>query len=64
MTDEIDQANEKVLAAQEEAIKAARRKVLQIEPIPTGRCLNCSKRVSTGRRWCDAACRDEYEAER
>lgn len=30
-------------------------------PGETGRCLNCGEPVSSGRRWCNAECRDEWQ---
>lgn len=30
-------------------------------PAATGCCLNCGEPLADGRRWCDAACRDDYE---
>ncbi|MDD3938037.1 hypothetical protein [Rhodoferax sp.] len=31
-------------------------------PRPTGLCLFCGLVVTHGRRWCDAECRDEWQA--
>jgi hypothetical protein len=30
-------------------------------PAVTGYCLNCGEPLPDGRRWCDAACRDEWQ---
>ena len=32
-------------------------------PAATGECLNCEERLPMGQRWCDAACRDDWERE-
>jgi hypothetical protein len=31
-------------------------------PPATGFCLNCAEPLPGGRRWCDADCRDDWEA--
>ncbi|WP_018609452.1 DUF2116 family Zn-ribbon domain-containing protein [Uliginosibacterium gangwonense] len=33
-------------------------------PAPTGYCLNCGETVSPGHRWCEVACREDWEARR
>lgn len=33
-------------------------------PVATGQCLCCLEPVTAGRRWCNAECRDEWEATR
>lgn len=33
-------------------------------PSATGACLWCEAQVPHGRRWCDAECRDDWEASR
>lgn len=33
-------------------------------PAPTGACLNCDEPLPPGLRWCDALCRDDWEARR
>lgn len=30
-------------------------------PQETGVCLACEEPVATGRRWCDASCRDQWQ---
>lgn len=30
-------------------------------PVANGACYNCDAEIADGRRWCDAACRDEYQ---
>jgi hypothetical protein len=32
-------------------------------PQATGRCLYCGEELTTGRRWCDADCRDAHMRE-
>lgn len=32
-------------------------------PSATGACLFCGAKTTVGRRWCDAECRDGWEAE-
>lgn len=58
--DEADRASE------EERITLADilRKRLPSGPHYTGRCANCDAPVAQGLRWCDALCRDEWEADR
>lgn len=31
-------------------------------PVPTGRCHFCDEIVGDAQRWCDAECRDQWEA--
>jgi hypothetical protein len=58
MTDIYDQATDKEMRDRELAIKAARA---QNQPIVfTGQCLNCEEVVTKG-RFCDAACREDFE---
>jgi hypothetical protein len=55
--DVIDQGNE--------AAEIFRRSALSQRqpegPTAIGYCLNCDARLATGLRWCDAACRDDWE---
>lgn len=57
--DEIDRANEHI--EREMAVRlalAARR----AHPIPLGmRCLNCDAAFELPKRWCDDACREDWE---
>ena len=32
-------------------------------PQPTGQCLSCREPLGDGLRWCDADCRDDWQAE-
>ena len=61
MADEIDRANE----AAELFLTAALSKQQSLEvstPKGVGMCLNCETDLDDDRRWCDAACRDDYFA--
>jgi hypothetical protein len=60
MTDIYDQATDKEMLDRDLAIKAARA---QNKPIEfTGHCLSCEEHIDKG-RFCDAACREDYEQE-
>ena len=59
MSDEADRADRAIEAAIEDAIATARR--ARREARATGRCLWCGKKTGGGRRWCDSACRDDWE---
>lgn len=61
MADKADQASELTEYMQEKQIAAARAKGPVISF--TGYCLNCGELTceSSGRRWCDASCRDDWE---
>lgn len=60
MADIIDRAAELEELARADAL--ARRK--PEGPPETGHCLNCGEPMPAGRRWCDADCRDDWQAER
>ncbi|PZQ21150.1 MAG: hypothetical protein DI569_12860 [Sphingopyxis macrogoltabida] len=60
MADIIDRAAE--LEEMNRADALARRK--PDGPPATGHCLNCGEPMPEGRRWCDADCRDDWQAER
>lgn len=59
MADEIDRANE----AAEFFQSIAFRNLPKPAPAPTGigMCLHCGNALHDSRRWCDAACRDDWE---
>ncbi|HSD36102.1 MAG TPA: hypothetical protein VLC92_01255 [Rhodocyclaceae bacterium] len=62
MADWIDQSVE--TAEQLAAVALAKRK--PEGPEPTGQCLCCGKpmrKSKTPRRWCDADCRDDWQAD-
>lgn len=63
MADEIDRANDRAEHDLQRAIDTAR----QVKPVAlqTGECLQCGEALSiAGARWCDAGCRDDWEAGR
>jgi hypothetical protein len=63
MSDVVDDANE--LAEQQRAAALRRqRSSARFIVGATGACLSCGATVGAGRRWCDADCRDEWEANR
>jgi hypothetical protein len=57
MADDIDRANHQV----ELTIAAELAQKKPEGPKPTGVCLQCGVPVEQHRRWCDAACRDDWE---
>lgn len=57
IADKAQAAEEMVLR---EALSAHRGPVTV--PKGVGMCLNCGADVADDRRWCDAPCRDEYQA--
>ncbi len=58
--DEIDRANSMTDIYLDIALKT-RERGPKIEP--TGKCLYCEAPLPDGRRWCDADCRDDWQAE-
>jgi hypothetical protein len=56
--DVIDQAQQQIEQALERALKQRRA---EPEASPTGRCLWCGEPLPEPLRWCDAACRDDWE---
>lgn len=60
MADELDMASER-----EEIERSSARHTCR-KPVPAitanGRCHECKSIVGHGMRWCDALCRDEWEA--
>jgi len=63
MSDSADEAQ-----ALEEALRhaalAKRWDVSRVPQASAGRCFNCDAPLPSGRRWCNAICRDEWETER
>lgn len=58
--DDVDKAQheiEAIVTSKMEALKPHR------DAEPTGECLWCGEPLPDGRRWCDADCRDHWEAE-
>ncbi len=60
MADDIDIAQESQQRLHDARIEQARARAGQLEVQATGFCLNCSEPLS-GRRFCDADCRDDYQ---
>ena len=60
MTDEIDNAQDKIDIGLADAIRTARAPGPVI--VATGRCLWCDEIVSDEARWCSPACRDTWQA--
>lgn len=58
MADEIDRAQERI--EREHALILAQR--MPAGPAATGECLWCGEPLAPGLRWCDADCRDAWEA--
>lgn len=59
--DEIDLAQQHI--ERELSSTIARASKAPPEAKPRGQCLYCEMRVPAGHRWCDAACRDDWQAE-
>ncbi len=59
--DPIDIAQEREHTDTARAIDAARRP--KPGPVANGYCLHCDAAVTDGRRWCNAACRDDWQRE-
>jgi len=62
MTDEIDQAQEKIDIGLADAIRAARQPGPPI--VATGRCLLCDEVLGDEQRWCDEYCAARWRKER
>ena len=58
MSDNIDEANVTADLFLKAALKNQQRKPQRLL-LPTGRCFNCEEKCAV--RWCNAACRDEWE---
>ena len=59
MSDEVDRASQEVERAHAEAQRHRKPQ----GPMYTGCCSNCGENTPAERRWCDAACRDQWERE-
>lgn len=59
-SDPNDRATEQETMMREAAIQTSRKPE---GPRATGQCLCCNSQLPRGMRWCDAACRDDWEAE-
>lgn len=62
MADEFDRASELEELARISALNY-HQKNLAPSVQATGYCLYCGEELDDGRRWCDASCRDDWEAE-
>lgn len=62
MMDIIDRANEIAAIAVDAKISLSHSAPDEVEPV--GVCLNCAAQVPDGLRWCDADCRDDWQARR
>lgn len=63
MADFADIAAEREQIDTERAIAAARARH-SLEPVACGRCHNCEASVPQGATFCDADCRDDWQARR
>jgi hypothetical protein len=61
MPDEIDLAQQNSAMALDLAQQAIRAKADRPEVEATGECLNCERPLKAGLRWCNAACRDDWQ---
>lgn len=59
MADEIDRANDRAQQSLELNIQAARSSSPILPAI--GSCYNCDEPITEGKRFCDAACRDDWQ---
>lgn len=59
MSDDIDKANETA----ERYLSAAIANRASDGPVPCGYCHFCGERIPYDQRWCDADCRDDWQAE-
>lgn len=59
MADDLDIATETHEIFMRASLEARREQ----GPVETGFCLNCEEPLSPGKRWCDCACRDDWEME-
>jgi hypothetical protein len=62
MADEADLANDNIARDEALAIKYAASRPPEAEA--TGFCLHCEVELFTGKRWCNADCRDAWEFQR
>lgn len=59
--DEVDKTQERMDLEMEAAMKGVGETVI---PEGDGFCYHCDEPVDGTKRWCDASCRDSWEAER
>lgn len=63
MADIIDDANAKAEFFLANALRERQRNAKKATPHGVGMCLNCGSEVEDDRRWCDAGCRDQWQAD-
>lgn len=62
MSDEADLAQSHMEL--EEEMRRRYKKPVGLEVEATGKCLNCGERLDSVKRWCDDACREDWEVRR
>lgn len=63
MSDIIDDANDAADLYLKSAIHQQRKKKSSVPAKGHGACFYCGAAIKEPRRWCNALCRDEWEAE-
>lgn len=63
MADIIDKGNETADFFLDKALRERQRLAKVATPHGVGLCLNCSAEIAGERRWCDADCRDQWDAD-
>ena len=63
MSDAADAATELIESRNAQALHNHNNQI-QRGPVYTGYCLECGELTEHPRRWCDAACRDQWEKHR
>lgn len=61
MADLIDEANETAELFLSNSLRKSQQSA-RIAPHAIGTCLSCGEFVATDLRWCDADCRDDWQA--
>jgi len=64
MADDADRAEEIMALHLRLALQAAWRRSADLPSHGMGHCLWCAAPLAAPRRWCDAGCRDDFEADR
>lgn len=62
MADEIDRAQDHMEL--EEEMRRRYKKPLGLEVEAVGKCYNCGDPLEGNKRWCDDACREDWELRR
>ncbi len=63
MPDDIDRAQDRAEEYTQDCLAEQHHQAEQAGPAATGACLFCGARLLAARRWCNAACRDDWEHE-